>query len=93
MVIEFGSEWRAVPLNEHCWQIQKRGVRKGEPCWNGVECYPTTVLGAVNELYERSARTLDKTVRVDTEDGPKALYDALAGIRDGIVESVREAVA
>ena len=94
MVVEYMG-WRVVPFNSLCWRLEKWIPDKGEVPghWYGVECYHSKLEDALEAVYDRASRESGQTHRADTEEGRRALVGALAGIREGIAEACRRAVA
>lgn len=80
---------RAVPLNDHCWQLQVLTVAKsdtkehgaGQEYWHGIERYPSTVRDAALQVFELAAKRSDA-------DDLAALAEAVRRAREDIVASV-----
>ena len=94
MVVECMG-WRVVPFNDLCWRLEKwipdRGDAPGH--WYGVDCYHARLEDALEALYDRASRGSGQRHRADTDEGRRALIDALEGIRKGIAEACRRAGA
>lgn len=72
---------RAVPLNDHCWQLQVLRVARsdgrdhaeGDAYWKGIERYPSTVGEAALQVFELAVKRCDAgTVEALTDEVRRA---------------------
>ena len=82
---------RAVPLNDHCWQLQVLRVARGDGkrrsegdvYWRGVERYPSTVGEAALQVFELAVKRSDA-------DEVAELVEAVGRAREEICACLRE---
>ena len=77
------GNWRVVPCDSHCWQLQHRVAGEGKREWGKGLSFPSSLHHAIEMLWEKAVR--DAPGEYDLKDRD-ALLKGVASLKSEFVE-------
>lgn len=93
MIIEY-EDWQLRPFsNGLCWQLYEfrtvnRGKENQRNDWVALDCYPTTIGGGLETIYEFALKANEDGEGYDTTDLKNAIKEAKA-IKTALLKAVK----